>query len=256
MFGTYCTLSPDVLKHAAVCHNAMTQRKHCTRTKPFVQFLRAANNCSRGQIVFTGSLVQSSVWKLRLWQRNAETCAAERSCGGALSLQTTLLSGADYLKLCLGIALERPQPTHRCVDALYEQFSQPYKDKLFGEITQKQPTFFGLFEFSLLLMQLRFIRRCSFLCAWIIQHCSLSALVVRCMVKNQWRERLSAWGQALFSTPAAKRTSYVRVGGWEGGGGAQSTTSTAWQLLSLCHRVFTPCFPSLSVLTWPMPRLL
>lgn len=113
---------------------------------------------------------------------------------------------------------------------------------------------FCLFEFSLLLMQLRFIRRCNFLCAWIIQHCSLSALVVRCTVKNQWRERLSAWGQALFSTPAAKRTSYVRVGGL-GGGGAQSTTSTAWQLLSLCHHVFSPCFLSLSVLTWAMPRL-
>lgn len=53
---------------------------------------------------------------------------------------------------------------------------------------------------------------CNFLCAWIIQYCSLSALVVYCMVKNQWRERLNAWGQALFSTPAAKRVSYVR--GW------------------------------------------
>lgn len=45
--------------------------------------------------------------------------------------------------------------------------------------------------------------------AWIIQCCSVSARVVRCMGKNQWRERLVA-EPALFSTPVAKRASYVR----------------------------------------------
>lgn len=45
--------------------------------------------------------------------------------------------------------------------------------------------------------------------AWIIQRCSLSASVVHCTGKDQWRERL--WeGPALFSTPVAKRVSYVR----------------------------------------------
>lgn len=48
--------------------------------------------------------------------------------------------------------------------------------------------------------------------AWIIQCCSVSAPVVRCMGKNQWRERLGA-EPALFSTPVAKRASYVRR--WE-----------------------------------------
>lgn len=45
--------------------------------------------------------------------------------------------------------------------------------------------------------------------AWIIQRCSLSASVVHCMGKDQWRERLRE-GPALFSTPVAKRVSYVR----------------------------------------------
>lgn len=45
--------------------------------------------------------------------------------------------------------------------------------------------------------------------AWIIQRCSLSASVVHCTGKDQWRERV--WeGPALFSTPVAKRVSYVR----------------------------------------------
>lgn len=56
---------------------------------------------------------------------------------------------------------------------------------------------------------------CNVLCAWIIQYCSLSAPVVRCVVKNQWRGRLNAWGQVLFSVPAAKRASYVRTRGWK-----------------------------------------
>lgn len=107
LFGTYCTLSPGVLKHAAVCHNTMTQRKtlHSDKTLRF-------GLCMQRIIVHTArlfSLVKCAVQcvettSLKWWncrtKRRAETRAAERSCGDGLSLQTTLLSGADYLKLC------------------------------------------------------------------------------------------------------------------------------------------------------------
>lgn len=82
---------------------------------------------------------------------------------------------------------------------------------------------FALFKFSLLC--LFSISTISFFFyffwrAWIIHHCSLSALVVRCMIKSQWRERLGSLGagglQALFSAPAAKHASYVRSGGGAG----------------------------------------
>lgn len=88
------------------------------------------------------------------------------------------------------------------------------------------------------------LHRCNVLCAWIIQYCSLSAPVVCCMVKSQWRGRLNAWGQALFSTPAAKCVSYVREGCAcvHVGGGVYS----AWKLLSLCHHVSVPSLLSMS----------
>lgn len=104
---------------------------------------------------------------------------------------------------------------------------------------------------SLKSTQLSSLHCCSVLCAWIIQHCSLSAPVVYCMVKNQWRERLSAWEQGLFSMPAARRVSYVRGRGW---GHRHPLHDISCRFTIMCAPHSYTHF--LCLISWPMAQFL
>lgn len=86
-----------------------------------------------------------------------------------------------------------------------------------------------------------------FWCAWIIHHCSLSALVVRCMIKRQWRERLGSLGGTGLVFYACSQACVLCKVRRRSRLAASLQHPLAWQLLSLCHR-------TLPLLSLPLPQ--